>query len=267
MNKLNTLFEAMNDIDDNIVANAVKTRKKRPIALIVAAAAAVSILALTGYADKNDEYRPEGKDVMIEYSDGSVFGFDLSTFDIAIPDQYKPDSTSSNLIKMSDCTTKATGVLPSELFEAFGLTMLTSDNFIEFSENFELETLNRYDYINDAIIKEFGPPVYVYGSDGIEFWYHLYDKNTQRLVSIQAHYCTTENYSCTVDDGETCKYKQILTLKDGSKCRVTENNATFAYEGVVYQIDMWCPEYGVDWNYKDDFIKLKQVIKDLGILA
>ena len=44
MNKINPLFEAMNTIDNNIVSDVIREKRKRPIALIIVAAAAISLL-------------------------------------------------------------------------------------------------------------------------------------------------------------------------------------------------------------------------------
>lgn len=49
MNKLNPLFEAMNDIDDGIVSNAVQTAHRHPMRLktVLVAAAAAALCAVT----------------------------------------------------------------------------------------------------------------------------------------------------------------------------------------------------------------------------
>lgn len=245
----------MNDIDDNIITAARKTRK-RPIALYITAAAAVAVFAFTGFVqDRNAaNFAPtENSNIMLQVDYDKNMYFEAAVQDIAIPEKY---SDVNGIYRAYD-------MLPSELFAEFGLTMLTSDKF---TEEIDYEPIDQGSYI------ERGQPYFVYFSEpgygqDISFSYNLYDTNIEKLVHIEALYVLSDDFNMSQGSGSDYRY-EILTLKDGSKCYVDETWAQFVYDGVFYtvfvddsggyEVDDYRPKTWKKWH--------KQILKDLGVL-
>lgn len=148
---------------------------------------------------------------------------------ITVPDEFKPvDGEKSRSIEHIE-------MLPSEVFDKFGLTMLTGESFTE------------------ELNPKLNPCVYV-GETSIAINYILYDKNIGKNYTIRSNYYTTNMQGWVKIGAET----ETITLKDSSKAYIQPDFATFTYNGVVYNIN---PTGG-----DSDITEMKQMIADLGIL-
>lgn len=249
MNKLNTLFEAMNDIDDNIASNAIAARRRRPIALIVAAAAAMMLLVGFVSANRHGTFSL-GTEHMFDYT--------LKKYDITIPDEYKPcEENMYNYAGVVD-----TGVV--ELFEKFNAPLLINQNF---SADIDTEAADivpwTYSNMNTGAEEEVkGVPFINVFSYYVDFAYYLYDKNIDRNINFWAMYLTADaDDDFGVFDGvdsTAADNSELVKLNDGSDCFVGAGYAEFSYNGVKYSIDLGYGERTVDLT--------KQVLTDLGVL-
>lgn len=93
MNKINPLFEAISNIDDNIAANAIKENRRCPkkikVILIVAAAAAMcAITTVTAVARLKSNLNVTIDSISVEpyYSITSAFGKEWDIYVIDLPD-------------------------------------------------------------------------------------------------------------------------------------------------------------------------------------
>lgn len=201
MNKINPLFEAVSNIDDNIVSNAIKEKRKRPIALMIAAAAAAMTL-LVGFTVYNRSHHT------LDYDKGS-FELNVTLHDeVIIPEEYK--SYRYTLYTMEDTTAE-------EMFKMFNAKPLITDKF-EYTEG------------------DHGPAV---STGSVTFRCSLYNKTVNRDLSMYAEYIF-DNYDVTFSTtkvGNANDYK-VVQLNDGSRAVISESEivtlATFAYDGVKY---------------------------------
>lgn len=259
------LLKNINDIDDDLVFEAENWKRPKArrikIAVIAAAAAVIALLAFTGF---EESYENDGKNKFeIHYEGKTVrsFYFNLKTWDITIPEEYKAYDKWGNLI----CFKRLTGTLPSELFEQFGVSPLMNDNFSEdLDYEWRYDTFG-YDDNMELIIDEsdYGYPILSMNDSCVEFQYRLLDKNCQKIISLTATYPISDEYnlgsSIGIDD-ET-DY-DIIKLKDGSKCCVYESGAKFSYDGVLYRLTTY--DSDEDWD-KLSLKLTKQILEDLGV--
>lgn len=251
MTKQNQIFEAMGNIGEDIAANAIKgaDRRKRRIPLkitIIAAAAALSMLV--GFAAKTNDMR-----VMFHGNNTAQRGFTTTLTDqeYTIPAELEPLRDNYGTFK---CFVE---MMPSELYEKFGLTMLTSDNFAETKD------VKMRRSIGSGEEHTWEPQIY-----GNESWmnidYFLYDKNLGTNVWIKGHYNTNvESLHGSARFGLADLNSDIVKLVDGSLAMVCDRSAAFCLDGVYYTIDFD--------DYMNESIatidNMKQVLDDLGILA
>lgn len=250
MTKLNPLIEAMSDIDDALVEKAQGAAKKPmrlKVLVIAAAAAAISVLVGFTVATRHGEFSIGNK---------PAFEYNLSKFDITIPDEYKPcEENIYNYFGKVDV-----GV--EELFEMFNAPLLINDNF---STEVDKEHVEKWTYKNHNTGEEyeisFEPWIEVFNSN-VEFNYYLYDKNLERNVLFEALYLTEqcgEEYQVRSGVSGKIDGYEIITLNDGSKCFVHSSGADFAYNGVRYEMYTLNPD--------EPSIELtKQILSDLGVL-
>lgn len=268
MNKLNPLLDAMNDIDDVIVSEAAPTERRRPryfkpmmIAAAAAVAAATVLFAFTGF---EESYKGDGKNKLeIHYQGKTVrsFYFNLKTWDIAVPEEYRIINEGGNPILFK----RMYGMLPSELFEQFGVSPLMNDNFTENTDFKPRYDVYGYDDNGELVVVEtdYGYPILEIFNDEICFDYRLYDKKRQKNIGLIATYVVSDDYSSGgsigVDDDSAY---EIIKLKDGSKCYVDEMGAEFSFDGVLYRLI----SYDVDEDFDELSVELtKQILKDLGV--
>ncbi len=250
MTKLNPLIEAMSDIDDALVEKAQGTAKKPmrlKVLVIAAAAAAISVLVGFTVATRHGEFSIGNK---------PAFEYNLSKFDITIPDEYKP--CEENMYTYHG----KVDVGVEELFEMFNAPLLINDNF---STEIDKEHVEKWTYKNHNTGEEyevsFEPWISVFNSN-VEFSYYLYDKNLERNVLFEALYLTEQcGEEFQVRSGVSGKISgyEIITLNDGSKCFVHRSGADFAYNGVRYMMYPLNPD-------EPDIELTKQILKDLGVL-
>lgn len=266
MTKQNQLFEAIGSIDDDIAANAIKaaekSKRKRPLRITAVAAAslaaalalAVGIRNLGGiignYISPADAPVKQGG-VSYEASGfgkseaslpndsadnpNSEFTLDaeppkyrLNVYpqNIIIPDSFKPDETEEYRrfrdLKMS----------PTDLFAEFGVSPLMNDNFTDSGE-----------------------PSVTVTQVSIEFDYNLYNKNINKNVFFHTIYHTTDIGGAYGDIGDG----KVMDMKDGNIVIISQNTATFAYDGVMYTVSV-CGTLDDGNDY------IMEVITDLGIL-
>ncbi len=234
MNKINPLLEAINDIDDSFIANAAKPRK-RPIALIIAAATA-AVLALAGFtAAFRSGVRINGRD---------TFDYNLTVQEMTIPEKEELTALGAVDTQKSEYSFDWE-TLPSELWDTFGISPLMNENFTEE----KCGTSVWVDYTN-------GVPI----STDID--YELTDSKRGLTVKVGIYCLLKEaalrsNYEA--DNTET------ITLKDGSKALICEDYlggyekykayAAFSYGGIAYTLSAWTDKQG-----------MKDILSDFGVL-
>ncbi len=251
MTKINPLFEALGNIDDEIAANAIKTaeqrKRKKPLKIILISAAAAAALAVTlivgfvivgtGVHKITYSVRGEQREIVLE----------LTPYELTIPEEVTlPLSVDDPHYGSENFDTAR------EMFDKLGIEPFMNENF-ELSGNYA-----RFD------IFQLGNP-----SLGIletELTYWLFDKNLGKDVSFSATYYS-ETKHCGSElaypplDGE--KY-EVLTLNDGSQCLVTYRQAGFAYDGIRFNFSL-DKEFSPD-KETSDINDMKQVLADLGVL-
>lgn len=241
MTRLNPVFTAITEIDDNIISSAKKPRKK-PMAIVIIAAAAV--MALVGFTIANRYgVSVNGKD---------AFDYKLTVQNMTIPANAEMEALGAINAHKSEYSYEWK-TLPSTVFETFGVSPLMSGNFSETEcENFV--SVNRT-------------------SDGVPantiINYELTDKTLDKTVKFQIFCMNKEGagLSTNLIAADADKEKmETLTLTDGSKAIIFESflggyniwtsHAEFSYGGIAYSL------YLRDGNNED----MKQVLSDLGVL-
>lgn len=240
MNKLNPLFEAMSEIDDNIISESLKA-KKRPIRmkalLIAAAVTATALFAGFAYVEKYGVY----------IGDDFIFGYDLYAQDDMLLPSIE-EMARWGAVELGDASQGVSGVpgagyhyhfkkstLPSDLFEKFNIHPLINDNFTE-----EITDVYANAWLNTT-----GKNIQ---TQNIMFTYKLTDKETGIPVefditcfypnSIQEPGYTTSFYSY---DG---LHYEKTKLNNGSYAFVTDyewgdgmqSTAHFIYNGSPYNL-------------------------------
>lgn len=260
MNKLNPLFEAMNDMDDNAVSEAVKA-KRHPIrikAMLIAAAAVITSL-MVGFTYRtmtspgawgvklNGDPLFENYNVLFPQED-----IRLPTRDEMLEwgaEEYGDISQGMYVFRKDG--------LPSELFEMFNIHPLINDNFTEEITQLSVNALlHNPESAHSAI-----------------FSYTLTHKQTDLSVnfSLDCFYGNCKNcdnggysgYQIDNSNRERVNY-EVVELNDGSKAMLTDYEfgdgrqatANFVYNGILYNLD-------ADGTYIDG---MKQILTDLGVL-
>lgn len=226
MNKLNPIFEAICEIDDNIVSEAV-TAKKLPLnkkILITAAAAALAAL-MVGFA---------------------FFGLDV-TYELLPQEGMRlpnyEEMTEWGAVELGDYSQGVSGVpsagyhyyftkntVPSDLFEKFNVHPLLNENFAE----------EPTDVYANASLCDTAENLY---ADEISFTYKLIDKETGVPVEfiINCAYETYNGQNMTVSFQDA---RETVVLNDGSKAYISDyewgggiqSNALFYYGGIYYSV-------------------------------
>lgn len=253
MNNINPLLDAVGDIGDSFIT-AARITEKRPIVLIIAATAAALAL-ITGAAVIYNHTNG------VSFNGSELFEYDYTVQeDIVIPEHEELIAAGARFNRGDlylDMTYEFTA-LPSEVFRLYNISPLMNDNFTEDISEVTVD----YSCWN---VKEDIP-------ESITLYYSLTDINNGAAADFTLHCKLSESagtysYVLSVDmdingilipnnDFE----REILTLKDGSQALIhpwfTYWTATFAYDGIVYNID-------IDHSSSDE---IKQVLSDLGVL-
>lgn len=240
MSRLNPVFTAITDIDDSIILNAKKSRKK-PLAITLAASA---VIVLAGFTIANRySVKVNGKD---------AFDYHLTVQSITIPTHSEMEALGAVDQQKGECAYEW-NTLPSAVFKTFGISPLVNDNFSE-------KECNNIIWAN-------------YTSDGTlanaTFNYELTDKALDKTVKFRI-FCMTKEGSGLITNllvSETDKERmETIMLNDGSAGVIFEiflgglnipaSHADFSYNGIAYS------RYLRDGTNEDT----KQVLRDLGIL-
>lgn len=249
MTKQNQLFEAIGSIDDDIAARAIEAarhKRKKPLTLVIIAAAAAVITVLAGAAARNDDFR-----ITFHGNNTPERGFTASLTDqqFTIPAELEP---LRNEYGKFHCFVD---MLPSELYEKLGLTMLTSENFTE-TKDVKMKRAIDGDYHTWEPI--------IHGSEAcIDVEYCLYNKSIDANIWFKGYY-VADNEKYIMQGGRfglADEDADIVTLSDGSLAMVSDRSAAFCLDGVFYMLDFD--------DYKNESIatidNMKQVLADLGI--
>ena len=257
MNKINPLFEAMNTIDNNIVSEAIKEKRKRPKTLIIAAAVAAMTL-LTGFTVRILTSDTPG--VNVDYENLISFNV-IDNKDLNI--LTKDELLEMGAIERGDYdrgiyTFLFQNALPSSIFKLYNAAPITLGN-----DNFTEEPC---DILVHASVSDTAAFQYT----DLTFSYKLTHKATGIKLGFDCIY-SINGYDPIVSLSHTSENKystKIFDLNDGSKCLIEEGRseersdvwslAHFSYNGTVYSIDS-------NFNYMD-INQMEQVLSDLGVL-
>ena len=262
--KTNSIYEALNNVDDKFVSEAAKVRGKRPIALMITAASLAAALALAvgihnlvgrsgityvapGFGESktsstNDSvYDPNNKFV-IKVDDEDYY-FNVYPQKIIIPESFMPDDIRDGQFFFD------VDMSPTEIFAEFGIHPLMNDNFTD--------SKNEPGWIENAIT---GEKFYYNGGPGvsvsdryISFDYYLYNKTINKKVGF-----TLDYYTDLVDFSGSYG-GEVIYMKDGSVGIICRNRATFAYHGAMYSVTVCTKDF-------DENIYIMDVLTDLGVL-
>lgn len=260
MNNINPIFKALGDVEERHIPVNEKKRpgKKMKIALIAAAAAALTLLAGFTTSAVRGRHR---FGFYRENSVGHAFDIELTARELTVPKEFIPQEgyhQSFDSVEMP----------PSELFEKFGLTLPINDNFTELS--------GKKPTVDVGILGD---------NIEIEFNYTLYNKTIGRDVYfVTVYFSRTDNLSYNSKQGLLPgEPVEIITLSDGSLCMVTGYMAVLSLDGAHCTLQLSF-EYDEPDNFGDlsrseqerilaELIEampgidtVKQVLADLGVL-
>lgn len=256
MKELNPLVLALNDIDTRYIVEP--KRKKRPIALTIAAAAAAMTL-LTGFTVRILTSDDPG----VNFNYENLFNYniiDKKDLNILTKDELQEiGAIERGNFEYETYTFLFEDMLPSEILKLYNADPITLDN-----DNFTEEPSDVYVhgmFDNDSF--EF---------KDLSFSYNLIHQKTGEKLDFTCTYSVdgyqiSSNHSYD-DQNQECT-KEVIDLNDGSKCLVTEvsnkgyegiyGRADFSYNGAVYFIDSI-------YSGKIDMDGMKQILADLGVL-
>lgn len=259
MNKINPIFEALSGVDDRHIPAAAKKSLSKRLKIVLIAAAAAALALMVGFTTA----AVRGRHVFGFYQEktaGHAFDLKLSAHEITIPEQFMPQD--------SPHFTDSTDTPPGELFEMFGLTLPTNNNFTEIVSQ---KTAVDIGGLGDNI--------------EVEFDYTLYNKTIGSEVYFSTRYFSkTDNLTYRSNLGLLPgEPSEVITLNDGSSCMVTGSIAVFSLDGAhcefVLPYDYEIPEnIGQLSDKKQHRIvgemieampgidTVKQVLADLGVL-
>lgn len=241
MTELNPILKALDDIDENIAAEAVgstKKKMKKPLKIILIAAAAASLALVVGFASG----AVGGGDHKLNFGVGDSvnrsFYFNLTSQEFTIPEEFTSQLTEG--LYRGDVDTPL-----SELFRMFGITPLMNENFTDPDGR-----KTKVRILDDGMMPR-----------TVDFTYCLHDKNLDKDIWFKASYVSDiENFSSegTYHFDDDAK-PDLITLNDGSLCLVTNKMAVFSYNGVRFELII------EDTDVPSSADIVKQVLKDLKV--
>ena len=269
MNNINCILEAVGELDNDILTNAFKSKRKKHIMLsVIAAAAALSILVGftvigRGTAEINGKplfefhFSKHTEAVIPPLEDMIAMGAeDIRSFELGDTD-YKPGEYSYWI-----------AAKPSEIIKKYNITPLINDNF---SEDITIDSFPK-NFYQDSFYTEEQAQWYCRTNVGVYDWgiffrYYLVDKQSGVPVSFAVS-CHTEDpdspglWQFTPGDNE------VITLNNGEKAMLevtfssslnsdnvkTTSEAHFSYDGTLYHIQALT-----------DLDGMKQILSNLGI--
>lgn len=242
--KTNSIYEALNNVDDKFVSEAARVKRKRPMALIIAAAAAM--LGLVGFTTatiaKNTAFIPDVGSVKY-----NVYKQDITL----VPEEELPRDP-----------VDAVDMPTAELFAKLGISPLMSDKF-----SYDPTSQNQF-YTTDNTPVNICLPRLTYYDNFVYVNYWLYSKSLDRNIEIITNYPTNDDYDMSSEwEKGNSNYKteadydcEIIKLKDGSNCVITHWRASFAHNGVLYSV------FGDPTNDDLTHEELKQLLRDFDLL-
>lgn len=244
MSRLNPVFTAITDIDDSIILNAKKSRKK-PLAIALAAAA---VLTLVGFTIAHRySISVNGKD---------AFDYRLTVQNMTVPTPEEMEALGAVDMHESEYS-YMWNTLPSTVFETFGISPIMNDNFSEAECDNTIRGNITNDRTNNGTLAN------------IMINYELTDKSLDKTVQFRTFCINKEDGGTNIDfivsDTDDTNIETI-TLNDGSSCAIVGRffdnlnleitDADFAYNGIAYLLHL-------DNGNNED---MKQVLSDLGVL-
>lgn len=254
INNINPILEAVGELDNTVLENTFKQRKKKPIALIViAAAAAVSLLVGFGAAVRSG----------IEFDGREHMSFNY----FAQPQAHIPSAeelyalgTEVREIRSIDEYGDGELLLTADLSE---ISKLLNTELLTAPEHFVTGGKMHLIEGNDVIVDISG-----HGT-AARIEYVLTDKETLAPVYIEARLFTSgsstfgrDYYTLNGKGEDTFNFYEKVMLADGSEAFVGERysnacEALFCVNGVGYAIEV----------RKIHIDEMKQILKKLGITA
>lgn len=245
---INAILEAAGELDNTILENAFKPRRKKYIALTVIAAAAALSVVVGFAAARHSGVRFDGGEPMV------TFNY------YAQPGAHIPTAAEIS----------ALGTITDEAIDEHGdgdITVAAGSSDV--SELFNAKLLSdpeRYDEDGGIWIE--------ISSRGkaARIKYTLADKESKKPISIEAQLFTSgnstfgANYQAIGGKGEDTFYHyETVTLSDGSEAFVGARNsrhgskytAVFCRDGIGYKLQAEC----------EDINGMKQILADLGVTA
>lgn len=201
MTELNPLFEAMNNIDDDIIASAqapVK-RKRLPLRVGIIAAAAVFLLIGAAAIIRNEVRLPDGRtlDIRLEVQEGAT-----------VPAEFKSGSYD---------------IPPSRIFEMFNISALLNDNFIEPAST---EVYLGYSFVDGKVNQVQFVYEPVYKENGAAVW-----------ISAKAAFSEEVRENGKYDSNWGEGAFKFIPINNGSEALIVQRQtAYFTYNGIFYQI-------------------------------
>lgn len=241
----------MGYIDDDIAERAINSveqkKRKKPITLIAIAAAAAVISLMVGFAAKNDAF-----EISFHGNNISQRGFTATLTDqqYTVPEEFET---------MRDRYGHIRGfveMLPSEVYERVGLTMLTNENFTETKEVKMRRSIEGGE-------KHTWEPMISGDELCMKIDYCLYDKNLDANVWFQGTYVAdNERYIMRGGSFGLADYNaDIVKLTDESLAMVSDRVTAFCLYGAYFELKFD--------DYMNEEISnmdnMKQVLIDLGI--
>lgn len=244
MTKINPIFEAIGNINDDIAANAIEAtqQKQRPIKLVIIAAAAAAALIIMGCSVATRSSLMFNSKAAIEFN-------------------YYPQ-TQSHILSTDELNSLGASenngsyllnILPSEIFDLYNISPLM--NYGKFSE--EKSEITVRGSSTQAILN-----------------YSITDKETSGTITVEVQFDTDGRSSFGADyislDGNAADMfgnSEFITLSDGSRAFVSDRylhgyeyytaQAVFCYNGIGYKI----------YALNTDINGMKQILANLGAMT
>lgn len=267
---INAILEAVGELDNSVLENVFKQKRKKPMALIVvAAAAAVSLLVGFTVAYKN----------IVKVNGEDLFEYKVKIHDeVTLPsieELTELGATDINEHAPGTYDYRISGIDPRDLIQKYNLTLLGNENF----SRADLGNYSTPDYEADEYRRLWLSRTSVtvaddYHADGmygsyVGFIYWLVDDRMNIPVNFRT-FCVTDKYNAsfaqsftsTKPDGSDV---EVVDLNNNEKALISQTDyddgditslATFTYDGVVYYV-----------HARTDINGMKQIFSDLGITA
>lgn len=268
-NNINAILEAAGELDNIVLENAFKQRKKKPIALVVIAAAAALSLLVGFSAVYRNNVSVNGK---------SVFDYNLTIHDEVTQPSAEELTEMGAIVFYPDeglYDYVIEDIDPRDLIQKYNITLLGNNNNFSRADNKGYSTpdrdANEYSRLflsrTRVQVAEDYHENRMYGSY-VRFIYWLANERLDIPVNFRV-VCMTGNYNASMaleftsvkPDGSDISYvdlnnneKAVIHQSDYDDGAVS-SSATFTYDGMFYYI-----------TAHTDIEGMKQIFSDLGIV-